>query len=108
MEEYNLKNEINNLLEEKVFKKLKSSFIAVKRGLNYTDIEFLINSKWTQIRNWGNEEKNKETIREYFKNNHTILFFEDMFEFCKWYIETKGKQFDKTKYVVRSKNDGTD
>lgn len=100
MNKYNLENEINTLLEEKVFKRLEHSLIAVKDGLNYMDIDFLINGEWIKIDNWGGSEENKKTIQEYFKNNHTILFFEDMFDFCKWFIETKGKRFDKTKYSV--------
>lgn len=101
MEEYNLKSEIIKLMEEKVFKSLNENRIAIRHGWNSGEYEFLIRGEWTKIENWENDKaKNKPEIERAFRENRTIYFVKDLFDFCKWYVETEGKKFDNNKYKV--------
>lgn len=98
MEKYNLTEQIDSFIEETVFKGLKESRIAITNDSG--DFEFLVKGDWIKFEQWGRGEENKETIKKSFKNNETVLFFDDMFEFCKWYVENKGEDHNHKKYKV--------
>lgn len=96
MKEYNLTKKIDNLLEEKIFRNL---FHCIAIKIEYDDdIQFLNQGEWIKILQWQNAEnkaKNKDALRISFKKGDTLCFFENLLEFCEWYVKEYEKKLDK-------------